>query len=476
MTFSYGPSLDKPDTRVHDALKRIGPLPVLGGTVSRIRTLANDPNGTTTDLVQVIESDEAFSANLLRYANWAANARPIRARTIRQAVTLLGRRALVRIALEAETYRFLERFPGGAHLSRGQLHVHAVTVAAYAATTADLRGAQTDSAHLAGLLHDVGKLLMPAAFGVVSRSRRSPPRRRSAPPAPSSSARSSGSTTPLQARCSSACASPTTTSPARSRITTAGRPASLARPTRPPACRSPTCSPTWSPAATPTASCWASRSNASAPAPSCSTRSPRRPASARRRLGRPGRGRRPARGRRPHRRPHRPAQPPFVDRDRPPRACERREGALLVCDVDGFKSVNDAHGHRAGDLVLTEVARVLARHGVAGRLGGDEFGVWVREGEDAGRRAADAISRGRRRTPAGRARDRREPARDHGRHRRRRRPAAPTSWSWSRPPTASSTPPSPAAARALVTALTARLPGRQAAQRARESRASRASG
>ena len=36
---------DKPDTRVHDALRRIGPLPVLGGTVARIRTLANDPHG-----------------------------------------------------------------------------------------------------------------------------------------------------------------------------------------------------------------------------------------------------------------------------------------------------------------------------------------------------------------------------------------------------------------------------------------------
>src|SRR3954464_15143813 len=157
---------DKPDTRVHDALRRIGPLPVLGGTVARIRTLANDPHGTTTDLVSVIESDEAFSANLLRYANSAANARPIRARTIRQAVTLLGRRALVRIAPEGGTSPFLERFPGGAPLSRGQLHVHAVTVAAYAATTAELRGAHVDTAHLAGLLHDVGNLLMPAAFGI----------------------------------------------------------------------------------------------------------------------------------------------------------------------------------------------------------------------------------------------------------------------------------------------------------------------
>src|SRR3954471_15638312 len=159
---------DKPDIRVHDALRRIGPLPVLGGTVSRIRALAGDPHGTTTDLVKVIESDEAFSANLLRYANSAASARPIRARTIRQAVTLLGRRALVRIALEAETYRFLERFPGGAAISRGQLHVHAVNVASYSLTCAELCGAHGDSAHLAGLLHDVGKLLMPAAFGVAA--------------------------------------------------------------------------------------------------------------------------------------------------------------------------------------------------------------------------------------------------------------------------------------------------------------------
>src|SRR3954463_8482951 len=122
----------KPDTRVHDALRRIGPLPVLGGTVSRIRALADDPHSTTGDLVAVVESDEAFSANLLRYANSAAAARPIRARTIRQAITLTGRRQLVRIALEAETYRFLERFPGGAAVSRGQIHVHAVNVAAYA--------------------------------------------------------------------------------------------------------------------------------------------------------------------------------------------------------------------------------------------------------------------------------------------------------------------------------------------------------
>ncbi len=66
--------------------------------------------------------------------------------------------------------------------------------------------------------------------------------------------------------------------------------------------------------------------------------------------------------------------------------------SCVMSDIDHFKKVNDTHGHRAGDLVLTEVARVLARHGVAGRLGGDEFGVWVRGTEELGRAAALAMA------------------------------------------------------------------------------------
>ncbi|KAB1112433.1 GGDEF domain-containing protein [Micromonospora aurantiaca] len=47
---------------------------------------------------------------------------------------------------------------------------------------------------------------------------------------------------------------------------------------------------------------------------------------------------------------------------------------VVVVDLDGFKPVNDTHGHAAGDLVLTAVAsRLRSVHGVAARLGGDEF-------------------------------------------------------------------------------------------------------
>ncbi|WLG54164.1 GGDEF domain-containing protein [Pseudomonas extremorientalis] len=52
-------------------------------------------------------------------------------------------------------------------------------------------------------------------------------------------------------------------------------------------------------------------------------------------------------------------------------------GALLLIDIDNFKSVNDLHGHNAGDrllIALSEMIRsVVPRGALAARLGGDEF-------------------------------------------------------------------------------------------------------
>jgi diguanylate cyclase (GGDEF)-like protein len=61
------------------------------------------------------------------------------------------------------------------------------------------------------------------------------------------------------------------------------------------------------------------------------------------------------------------------------------KGSVLILDLDGFKPVNDAHGHDVGDQLLVQVARRLERaipHGsLLARLGGDEFGALVR-GDD----------------------------------------------------------------------------------------------
>ena len=60
-----------------------------------------------------------------------------------------------------------------------------------------------------------------------------------------------------------------------------------------------------------------------------------------------------------------------------------RSGALLMLDLDGFKAVNDTLGHRAGDEMLSGIARMLEEQlrqtDIVGRLGGDEFAIVLTE-------------------------------------------------------------------------------------------------
>lgn len=56
-------------------------------------------------------------------------------------------------------------------------------------------------------------------------------------------------------------------------------------------------------------------------------------------------------------------------------------GALLVIDADKFKAINDLYGHDQGDVALTLIAdtlrRVVRTGALVGRLGGEEFGVYL---------------------------------------------------------------------------------------------------
>ncbi|GAC1306337.1 MAG: EAL domain-containing protein [Vulcanimicrobiaceae bacterium] len=68
--------------------------------------------------------------------------------------------------------------------------------------------------------------------------------------------------------------------------------------------------------------------------------------------------------------------------------------AVIFLDLDGFKLVNDTLGHRTGDLMLTEVARRLARcarpQDTLARMGGDEFTLLVDDVSDVAMAASIA--------------------------------------------------------------------------------------
>ena len=62
---------------------------------------------------------------------------------------------------------------------------------------------------------------------------------------------------------------------------------------------------------------------------------------------------------------------------------EQAKAAILILDLDNFKSVNDNYGHLYGDSVLSQVGAGLKRlfrsHDIIGRIGGDEFLILMRD-------------------------------------------------------------------------------------------------
>ncbi len=76
----------------------------------------------------------------------------------------------------------------------------------------------------------------------------------------------------------------------------------------------------------------------------------------------------------------------------------RREdtGWLLMLDVDHFKSINDRYGHEVGDRALQSTASILRQalrgDDIVGRLGGEEFGIFLPEApEDMAAKIAERL-------------------------------------------------------------------------------------
>jgi diguanylate cyclase (GGDEF)-like protein len=72
------------------------------------------------------------------------------------------------------------------------------------------------------------------------------------------------------------------------------------------------------------------------------------------------------------------------------------QGALVYADLDRFKSLNDTLGHPAGDAALVHFARIIREQirtgDVAGRIGGEEFAVWLPDTSlELGARIAERI-------------------------------------------------------------------------------------
>jgi putative nucleotidyltransferase with HDIG domain len=134
-------------------------LPVLPRTFMALREKLADPNASVKEVVTLVEQDISISAKILQLVNSAFFGLPREVSTLNTAVSYLGIDMLQNLVLSAEVFRVFENAAVLPGFSFEELHEHS-QLTAKIASHIPVPAAVHSTAIVAGLLHDVGKLVL----------------------------------------------------------------------------------------------------------------------------------------------------------------------------------------------------------------------------------------------------------------------------------------------------------------------------
>ena len=143
--------------------QRVKTLPSMPTTVVALGQAVADDRCTVDRILDVLSKDPGLSATMLRLANSVAYASSTRVMDLRNAVMRLGFDPILNLGRSAAIMR---SYRGANHLDAFQLWQHSVAVGLVARGICRLqkRHYLDDSAYLAGLLHDIGKIALDRCF------------------------------------------------------------------------------------------------------------------------------------------------------------------------------------------------------------------------------------------------------------------------------------------------------------------------
>jgi putative nucleotidyltransferase with HDIG domain len=141
-------------------VRQIGSLPTLPTVLQRVIELVNNPKTSAIQLARIILDDQALTARLLRLVNSPFYGFPRRISTVTEAVTILGFHAVRNLLVTASVVDLLQG-EETAEFSPTRLWEHSIGTAVGAGLLARFsRSEDREEAFVAGLLHDVGKLVV----------------------------------------------------------------------------------------------------------------------------------------------------------------------------------------------------------------------------------------------------------------------------------------------------------------------------
>jgi putative nucleotidyltransferase with HDIG domain len=141
-------------------LQSIDKIPAFPATVQRVSEVMKDEDYSVSDLVGVIEYDQAITANILRVSNSVYFGARRKIASLREALVYIGRENIIRIVNTAGISSFYRDVEGYA-LEGTRLWEHSVGVAMMSRIPAEkIYGREDPRLFTAGLIHDIGKIIL----------------------------------------------------------------------------------------------------------------------------------------------------------------------------------------------------------------------------------------------------------------------------------------------------------------------------
>jgi len=147
----------------HDIVKNIKSLPPIPNILLKAQKLLADPPAGPHDLAQVLASDQAIVARILKVANSAYYGFRGKVSSIERASSLFGTKRLGELITTMSISGLLEKNLRGYEMKSGDLWQHALATAYGAKRIAEAAFPDmAEDAYIAGLLHDSGKIILDA--------------------------------------------------------------------------------------------------------------------------------------------------------------------------------------------------------------------------------------------------------------------------------------------------------------------------
>ena len=145
-------------------IARIENLPTLPSVYADVDKICQNPDASADEMSRVIETDPSITLKLLKLANSAFFGFTRRISTVRDAISLLGNKTVRNAILNISIFEATKDLPNSAGLNKKQFWAHSAGTGSIARFLSDRLKLGRDDAFTAGIIHDMGKIILDAIY------------------------------------------------------------------------------------------------------------------------------------------------------------------------------------------------------------------------------------------------------------------------------------------------------------------------